>query len=342
MAPEPGPARRDGHARANRRPTPPDENGEWESLATARVILAMPPEWRASRQLRLHRRLRRAALAAGPFSVTGNIHLQPGVEVGPHLLRSARLHPADRCVHPPQRRAALRARRQRRDRQRRPRHADRPARHARLIRPAIIGGEWPSCAAARSRLRGVPRQRRWRCAPSSTTCGRGSAALTRDGAGGDDRSIARHRERGKLPVRERIDRLIDPGSAFLELNALAANGLYDDEAPGAGIVTGIGRVEGIDTRDRRERRHGQGRHLLPDDRQEAPASPGDRAREPAAVPLPRRLRRRVPAAPGRGLSRSRPLRPHLLQPGPALGAPHPAGRAGDGLLHGRRRRTCRR
>ncbi|MEJ7801879.1 MAG: carboxyl transferase domain-containing protein [Candidatus Limnocylindria bacterium] len=71
-------------------------------------------------------------------------------------------------------------------------------------------------------------------------------ALTRSGAGGDDRSIARHRERGKLPVRERIDRLIDPGSAFLELSAHAANGLYDDEAPGAGIVTGIGQVEGIE------------------------------------------------------------------------------------------------
>jgi hypothetical protein len=61
--------------------------GEWETLPTARVILAMPPEWRASRQLRLHRRLRRAALVAGPFSVTGNVHLHPGVEVGPHLLR---------------------------------------------------------------------------------------------------------------------------------------------------------------------------------------------------------------------------------------------------------------
>ncbi|HEX2766456.1 MAG TPA: carboxyl transferase domain-containing protein [Candidatus Limnocylindria bacterium] len=70
-------------------------------------------------------------------------------------------------------------------------------------------------------------------------------ALAERGAAGDDRSIARHRERGKLPVRERIDRLIDPGSAFLELNALAAAGLYDDEAPGAGIVTGIGRVEGV-------------------------------------------------------------------------------------------------
>ena len=52
---------------------------------TAQVILAMPPEWRASRQLRLHRRLRRAAVVAGPFSVTGNVHLPPGVEVGLHL-----------------------------------------------------------------------------------------------------------------------------------------------------------------------------------------------------------------------------------------------------------------
>ena len=70
-----------------------------------------------------------------------------------------------------------------------------------------------------------------------------TATLAGRGAGGDDRSIERHRERGKLPVRERIDRLLDPGSPFLELSALAANGLYDDEAPGAGIVTGIGRVE---------------------------------------------------------------------------------------------------
>ena len=70
------------------------------------------------------------------------------------------------------------------------------------------------------------------------------AALASGGAGGDERSITRHRERGKLPVRERIDRLLDPGSAFLELSPLAATGLYDDDAPGAGMVTGIGRVEG--------------------------------------------------------------------------------------------------
>ena len=70
------------------------------------------------------------------------------------------------------------------------------------------------------------------------------SGLTDGGAGGDEKSIARHRERGKLPVRERIERLLDPGSAFLELSPLAANGLYDDDAPGAGIVTGLGRIEG--------------------------------------------------------------------------------------------------
>jgi hypothetical protein len=62
------------------------EDGEWETLATARVILAMPPEWRAARQLRLHRKLRRVAVQAGPFSVTGNLHMAPGTEPGPHLL----------------------------------------------------------------------------------------------------------------------------------------------------------------------------------------------------------------------------------------------------------------
>ena len=67
---------------------PGEESGEWETLATARVVLAMPPEWRASRQLRLHRRLRRAAVVAGPFNVTGNVHLPPGVDVGEHLARS--------------------------------------------------------------------------------------------------------------------------------------------------------------------------------------------------------------------------------------------------------------
>jgi 3-methylcrotonyl-CoA carboxylase beta subunit/propionyl-CoA carboxylase len=62
--------------------------------------------------------------------------------------------------------------------------------------------------------------------------------------GGGPKYLQRHREQEKLPVRERIDRLIDPGSPFLELSPLAANAMYDDEAPAAGIVTGIGRVSG--------------------------------------------------------------------------------------------------
>jgi len=64
------------------------------------------------------------------------------------------------------------------------------------------------------------------------------------GAGGGDVAIARHRERGKLLVRERVELLVDPGTAFLELSPLAADAMYDDDAPSAGIVTGIGRIEG--------------------------------------------------------------------------------------------------
>jgi acetyl-CoA carboxylase carboxyltransferase component len=63
-------------------------------------------------------------------------------------------------------------------------------------------------------------------------------------AGGGDKAVERHRSRGKLTARERIDRLVDPGTSFLELNALAAWEMYDGQAPSAGIVTGIGVVEG--------------------------------------------------------------------------------------------------
>src|SRR5881296_3837358 len=62
--------------------------------------------------------------------------------------------------------------------------------------------------------------------------------------GGGKQAMERHRSRGKLPARERIDRLVDPDGAFLELNALAAWEMYVGEAPGAGIVTGLGVVEG--------------------------------------------------------------------------------------------------
>jgi acetyl-CoA carboxylase carboxyltransferase component len=62
--------------------------------------------------------------------------------------------------------------------------------------------------------------------------------------GGGPKYVQRHRDQGKLPVRERVDRLLDRGSPFLELSALAAFDMYDNDAPAAGIVTGIGRVSG--------------------------------------------------------------------------------------------------
>jgi acetyl-CoA carboxylase carboxyltransferase component len=62
--------------------------------------------------------------------------------------------------------------------------------------------------------------------------------------GGGEKALEKHRSRGKLTARERIDRLLDPDSAFLELSALAAWEMYEGQAPGAGILTGVGVVEG--------------------------------------------------------------------------------------------------
>ena len=64
--------------------------------------------------------------------------------------------------------------------------------------------------------------------------------------GGGAKYVQRHREQGKLPVRERIARLIDPGSRLLELSPLAGYGVYEDETPGAGMVTAVGTVSGRD------------------------------------------------------------------------------------------------
>ena len=86
-----------------------------------------------------------------------------------------------------------------------------------------------------------------------------------------------------------------------------------------------------------QRRDREGRHVLPAHGEEAPAGAGDRAGEPAALHLPRRLRRRVPAQAGRGVPRPRPLRPDLLQPGADVRRGHPAGRVRDGLVHRGRR-----
>jgi 3-methylcrotonyl-CoA carboxylase beta subunit len=64
--------------------------------------------------------------------------------------------------------------------------------------------------------------------------------------GGSDKHRDRHVARGKLLPRDRVERLIDPGAPFLEIGQLAANGMYKDEAPGAGMIAGIGRVCGLE------------------------------------------------------------------------------------------------
>ncbi len=68
--------------------------------------------------------------------------------------------------------------------------------------------------------------------------------MTRAALGGPETTRVRHQERGKLLPRDRVTHLLDPGSPFLELSPLAANGMYNDEAPGAGLITGIGIVSG--------------------------------------------------------------------------------------------------
>ncbi len=70
------------------------------------------------------------------------------------------------------------------------------------------------------------------------------AEMARAALGGPEASRRRHVERGKLLPRDRVDALLDPGSPFLELSPLAAKGMYDDQIPGAGIITGVGVVSG--------------------------------------------------------------------------------------------------
>ena len=141
------------------------------------------------------------------------------------------------------------------------------------------------------------------------------AHIERAALGGPESSRERHVARGKLLPRERVEHLLDEGSPFLEVAPLAAHDLYEGDAPGAGLIAGIGLVEG--------------RHVMVICN-DATVKGGTyypmtvkkhlRAQEIALenrlpVHLARRLRRRVPAAAGRGLPGSRALRAHLLQPG---------------------------
>ena len=78
------------------------------------------------------------------------------------------------------------------------------------------------------------------------------ATLEKVRQGGGAKACERHISRGKLLPRERVQGLLDPGSPFLELSALAAHNVYGEDVPAAGIITGIGRVSGAGMCDRRQ------------------------------------------------------------------------------------------
>ncbi len=99
--------------------------------------------------------------------------------------------------------------------------------------PVLSSGVVPSSSAARANAE----SHRALVADLRTT-------LTTAALGGPAKARERHVARGKLLARDRVDTLLDPGSPFLELGALAAHGMYDGEAPSAGVVTGVGRVSG--------------------------------------------------------------------------------------------------
>lgn len=73
-----------------------------------------------------------------------------------------------------------------------------------------------------------------------------NARLAQIAQGGGEAARARHLARGKLLPRDRVEMLLDPDTPFLEIAPLAALGMYDDDAPGAGLIAGIGRVAGVE------------------------------------------------------------------------------------------------
>jgi 3-methylcrotonyl-CoA carboxylase beta subunit len=128
-----------------------------------------------------------------------------------------------------------------------------------------------------------------------------NAKLAQIAGGGGDGRARQAPGRGKLLPRDRVEMLLDPATPFLEIAPLAAFGMYPEKD---GPTGASGRHDRRHrprrrrrVRDRLQRRDGQGRHLLPDHGQEAPACAGDRAAEPPALHLPGRLRRRQPAEP---------------------------------------------
>ena len=154
---------------------------------------------------------------------------------------------------------------------RRGRSCQRSGRRRRIARERYDNGRTIASAPRTDSGRRRGQRAAWRAALDELAERRAAAA-----EGGAAKARERHVARGKLLARERVARLIDPGSPFLEIGALAAYGMYEGDVHGAGLVAGIGRIAGPRDDDRRQRSHHQGRRLLSDDGEEASARAGDR------------------------------------------------------------------
>ena len=199
-----------------------------------------------------------------------------------------------------------------------------------------VVGPWPLSRPPRS-IRRTPGFRR--NAESMACAGRGSRRQGRRDRQGRRRGRARTPSRARQAAAARARRAA-ARSGLAVPRALAArrHGIYDDEVPAAGIITGIGRVVGARMRRRRQRRDGQGRHLFSDDREEASARAGDRAARtvcPAStwsIPAAPTCRTRTRSFPTATISAASSTTRRSMS-----AARHSADRRRDGLLHGGRR-----
>jgi len=176
-----------------------------------------------------------------------------------------------------------------------------------------------------------------------------NAKVTQVEQGGGDEARAKHTARGKLLPRDRVQMLLDPGTPFLELSPLAALGMYpdrdgSDSAPGAGLIAGIGRIEGVDCMIVCNDATVKGgtyypitvkKHLRAQEVAQQNRLPCIYLVDSGGANL------RQPAEPGRSVPGPRSFWAHFFQPGDHEFAGPGANCRGHGQLH-RRRRLCAR
>jgi 3-methylcrotonyl-CoA carboxylase beta subunit len=149
--------------------------------------------------------------------------------------------------------------------------------------------------------------------------------------GGSEEARERHTSRGKLLPRDRLAQLLDAGSPFLEIGQFAAWGMYGDDIASAGMMPASAASRAGGAWSSPTTPTVKGGTYYPLTVKKHLRAQEIAQREQSALRLSRRFRRRQPAQPGRGVSRPRAFRPHLLQSGQHVGAGHSADRLRHGL-----------